>query len=57
MFIAPLSFIVLSVAHGVRNKLEKLLFFGIFLLGVFILFKTNSIINLAIIFVGMQINY
>lgn len=55
MFISSLIFIVFNLFHQVKGKFKKIFLFTLIFLGIVVLFKTNSLINLLAVFVGINI--
>ncbi len=55
MFLSSMIFIVFNLFHRTKKIAQKLFLSGIILSGILILFKTNSIINLLAVFIGINI--
>lgn len=55
MFTSSLIFIVFNLFNQYKNKLYKTLLFTLILIGLIVLFKTNSLINLLAVFIGINI--
>ena len=55
MFLSSTIFIVFNLFHNTKKVVKKLFLLIIILVGILVLLKTNSIINLFSVFIGINI--
>lgn len=57
MFLSSLFFLFFSFSLEEKNKIKKFVLYSILFLSLIILFKTNSLINLGLVFLGINLYF